>query len=420
MNEEFEDKLALLSEMSRNSSLQEIADNAYELLGNPIFIQDRAHTTLAYTKVVEIPDEDWQHSIVQSELTFNNSRQSKEVKTIHRESIENMLPVLVSDQERRHQSLVKTLQSNGHFYGVVVMAGVLKPIAPIDIRLLDLLSVYVMAHLERDRNLTLSDEKAVGSFIIKLLDGITFTSEQIRSRLNILGWKPLKYLYIMVIRPDEGFQDVEGYEALLTHLAEIPYCRAFVYGEEIVFICSKNQPVSGWSQEEPQICDMIAKLSMQAGASNAFQDLANIRTYYTEAMTALRLGETLQKQNTIHPYHNYVLYYLLEKMPESIILRSLCNEKILSLERSDKSEGDELLMTLQVYLEFSRSITKAADILFVHKNTVQYRINKCMKLMNTDFEDGNEIFSYILSLRILEYEKKVRRVNQTRVEDSAY
>jgi hypothetical protein len=29
-----------------------------------------------------------------------------------------------------------------------------------------------------------------------------------------------------------------------------------------------------------------------------------------------------------------------------------------------------------------------------------------MELMNTDLEDGNEIFAYILSLRILEYDKK--------------
>ena len=29
-----------------------------------------------------------------------------------------------------------------------------------------------------------------------------------------------------------------------------------------------------------------------------------------------------------------------------------------------------------------------------------------MELMNTDLEDGNEIFAYILSLRILEYRKK--------------
>jgi DNA-binding PucR family transcriptional regulator len=66
----------------------------------------------------------------------------------------------------------------------------------------------------------------------------------------------------------------------------------------------------------------------------------------------------------------------------------------------------ELCATLEVYLEQAKSLAKAAEVLFIHRNTVRYRINKCMELMNTDLEDGNEIFAYILSLRILEYDKK--------------
>lgn len=50
---------------------------------------------------------------------------------------------------------------------------------------------------------------------------------------------------------------------------------------------------------------------------------------------------------------------------------------------------------------------KTAELLFIHRNTVRYRIHKCTELINSDLEDGNEIFAFILSLRILEYRKKV-------------
>lgn len=42
----------------------------------------------------------------------------------------------------------------------------------------------------------------------------------------------------------------------------------------------------------------------------------------------------------------------------------------------DKAHGDNLLKTLQVYLETCLQYEKTARQLFVHKNTVRYRIAK--------------------------------------------
>ena len=67
----------------------------------------------------------------------------------------------------------------------------------------------------------------------------------------------------------------------------------------------------------------------------------------------------------------------------------------------------QLCITLQTYLERAKSLSKTADLLFIHRNTVRYRINRCMELMNDRLEDGNEIFAYILSLRTLEYRAKI-------------
>ncbi|MCB6492533.1 helix-turn-helix domain-containing protein [Coprococcus catus] len=69
----------------------------------------------------------------------------------------------------------------------------------------------------------------------------------------------------------------------------------------------------------------------------------------------------------------------------------------------DKAHGDNLLKTLQVYLETCLQYEKTARQLFVHKNTVRYRIAKCQKFLNTDFTDGKKNFQYTLSLKILEY-----------------
>lgn len=41
--------------------------------------------------------------------------------------------------------------------------------------------------------------------------------------------------------------------------------------------------------------------------------------------------------------------------------------------------------------------------LFVHKNTVNYRIRQCSEMLHSDFKEGYQNFIYIFSLRILTY-----------------
>ena len=47
-----------LCQLTHASSLQQICDLAYEIMGNPVFISDMAHTILAYTKCVEVDGND--------------------------------------------------------------------------------------------------------------------------------------------------------------------------------------------------------------------------------------------------------------------------------------------------------------------------------------------------------------------------
>ncbi|MGI5935693.1 MAG: PucR family transcriptional regulator [Oscillospiraceae bacterium] len=409
MNEEFTEKLTLLCDIADANSLQEIADISYRLFGNPIFIQDMAHTTLAYTKCVEINEEHWQKRIVHGKLERNTLKQIMEVKEIHTKSTESRMPHLVLDREVPYERMVKTLISNNRPIGVIVLSAIFKPLTETDMQLLELLSVFVTQRTQRERYLFSPNEKAVENFIIKLLDGEEFTSEQVRSRLDILDWHPLPYIYVIAMCPDKKVDESEDLNLLLSQLSTVPFSRAFIYEKFIIFIFSRKTPVSNWYSDVPELCKNIADWSMLAGVSRVFQDLTYVRKHYLEAMTALRLGAGMDKRLNIYSYNVFTVYHLMENLRPDVEPRSFCHEKILKLEQYDKSEDAELLSTLQVYLEHAKSLSKTAEILFIHRNTVRYRINKCKEIMQTDLSDGNEIFSFILSLQILEYERKIKR-----------
>ena len=46
-----------------------------------------------------------------------------------------------------------------------------------------------------------------------------------------------------------------------------------------------------------------------------------------------------------------------------------------------------LKQTLKIYMDNQCDITKTAEKIFIHRNTVKYRINKCSNLIGTNIED---------------------------------
>ena len=132
----------------------------------------------------------------------------------------------------------------------------------------------------------------------------------------------------------------------------------------------------------------------------------NLRDRYLQAQAVLDKGRKLGRQHNCFQFDTLSSFLLFDRIPPAD-LDTYCHEQILNLLEYDMAHDTQLCITLQTYLEQAKSLSKTADLLFIHRNTVRYRINRCMELMNDRLEDGNEIFAYILSLRTLEYRAKI-------------
>ena len=75
-------------------------------------------------------------------------------------------------------------------------------------------------------------------------------------------------------------------------------------------------------------------------------------------------------------------------------------------EGETRSEGDdELIYTIKMYLKLNQNVTETAKALFVHRNTLNYRIEKFNKLTGLDctrFEDGLRISIGFMLVNYLE------------------
>ena len=130
---------------------------------------------------------------------------------------------------------------------------------------------------------------------------------------------------------------------------------------------------------------------LKTGISNVFWELADCALAYDQACYALKWA-----RNT-GIFEECARDYLLSD--RGLSAKRLARHPIVSvLEQVDREHGLNLVATMREYLLCERSVKIAASRLFVHKNTVMYRIGQVKQLDMVDFDDVQERFYVLLSL----------------------
>jgi len=83
------------------------------------------------------------------------------------------------------------------------------------------------------------------------------------------------------------------------------------------------------------------------------------------------------------------------------ILKNFALKYLQPLIDYDEQYGSDLITTLEAYLKNDKKISRTADELFIHRNTVRYRIDRINDILGVDLEDGEMLFNIYFSLKAL-------------------
>ncbi|WP_409275099.1 PucR family transcriptional regulator [Neobacillus sp. SCS-31] len=126
--------------------------------------------------------------------------------------------------------------------------------------------------------------------------------------------------------------------------------------------------------------------SISFGVSNPVFSIKDISTAYHEAVEALLAGYEMNKLGFINFYKPKELEELLSSVPKKD-LKALYENTLKSLAYPKTKEEQELIKTIQVYLDSQCEISETSRRLYIHRNTVKYRIEKTEEMLNCSFRD---------------------------------
>jgi purine catabolism regulator len=126
----------------------------------------------------------------------------------------------------------------------------------------------------------------------------------------------------------------------------------------------------------------------------------SLRLSLHEARCAL---EAVRLQNGDAPevatYQDLGAFQLLLSLQDDDALISYCRGVLGPVEQGEGEYGDELLRSLDVFIEHNGHWEKAANALYCHRHTLRYRIRRVEQLTGRDFSHARDRIEFWLALR---------------------
>jgi carbohydrate diacid regulator len=136
------------------------------------------------------------------------------------------------------------------------------------------------------------------------------------------------------------------------------------------------------------------------GIGTVVETVKELARSYKEAQTALEVGKVFDTEKTIVSYDNLGIARLIYSLPTTLCETFLSEVfKRGSMEQLDH----ETLFTIQKFFENNLNVSETSRRLFVHRNTLVYRLEKIKKLTGLDLREFDHAIIFKIALMVRKY-----------------
>ena len=138
------------------------------------------------------------------------------------------------------------------------------------------------------------------------------------------------------------------------------------------------------------------------GIGTTVDNLKDLARSFKEAQTALEVGKVFDTEKTIVAYDNLGIARLIYQLPTT-----LCETFLREIFKrgSIDSLDQETLFTIQRFFENNLNVSETSRKLFVHRNTLVYRLEKIKKITGLDLREFDHAIVFKIALMVNRYLK---------------
>lgn len=371
-------------------NLNEIIAGLYSIIHNPIAVINRDFQLAACHSPFLFDDETRNESIRMGYVNYSTYKKIRE--TLKVEDASKIVTTLSSNR----RLIINLKNERNEILGLLIILEVETKLELISDDFIKILSELTKKYIY-DQNFAKTNDD-IKSFFTSLLDN-TFTDKAIfLQKIKDLKIDLKNPYYLLILDFNEQFNEgskIETESFFLSLIKKQIIATTYKNGDYVLLIKDKLN-----EKTIININDFLFKMRFYMIVSNRIVDLYSINNIFIEEYKIFTL---LQK--TVGDYLLYDLANFLPFLPlisyKKEELMNFINEDIYQIFLYDQANKSEFIDTIYLYLLTNKSLNETAKRLYIHKNTITYRLEKIKELFSLDFFDYNKNINYIFSIHIL-------------------
>lgn len=402
MNEKF------LEIQIEGGGFQEICAVLGEMLGCVILVADHRQMLLGCYPEGE-GAERWLAKNAYEDTTIQ-----KQLKEYVEKSKDEIVAASAGEREIRAMGIYVKNKCNGFLYAVG-LKGKFDEMSEIALRQA---GVYLALEFSKKGLVEQTEYYQDNNFFFDLISGNIQTEEDAVKRARGLKWPSFSYILVVgdidefekVIRnKTEAEVNIFKDEIMQIHKDVLRRHRQcfFVGNKSDSFHCLFTKDI-----EKSEILKCMKEIQRQIyknygawitiGVSTEIFSYHDFIMAYKKARTAITIGKKRGKREIcfIEDLRLEEAFFEMAKMD---IFREFVDETLLELKMHDEKYGTPFLETLKTLAEHHGARKETAETLFLHRNTLAYRIRRIEQLTGADLNDPDVLFQVNLVMKILAY-----------------
>lgn len=148
--------------------------------------------------------------------------------------------------------------------------------------------------------------------------------------------------------------------------------------------------------------NMEAMLNVRVSYGTIVEELKDVSKSYKEAKMALDVGKIFYAEKKVTAYNTLGIGRLIYQLP--INLCKIFIDEIFG-DNVPSELDDETLTTINKFFENNLNVSETSRQLFVHRNTLVYRIEKLEKSTGLDIRTFDDALTFKIALMVVSYMK---------------
>lgn len=384
--------IELVSILARGGTISDIEKFGSKILGNPMMITDETFFVLAYSQYRTVSDPIWKE-IIRNKYSPTDIVNQTNINEFWKRLENSSVPLFVEKEAFKGctKRVVARIKIGAKTKGYIALLEIEKEIQDEDLMILQMLAEVLGVKINEANAISTAVGQMKDEFAKEILTGSVKNKNMIISRAKTMQLSFFKWNVVVSVKTENNQKYIGKYlediRSLFNRYGDL--CIYTFDGMIAFYIISfkklecwnkiMGSTVESYMKKNGYICTVSLPTDSLLEISRCFEQVKQIN--HTLALVKKKLKRKVYSYNYSVPYNMIMQLYESENkaLYECRALKTLL--------QIDKNEKTDYVNTIRCYFKNNQNVTETAKELYIHRNTVNYRLNKIRMQLEDDFDN---------------------------------